>query len=58
MNISKTEIIKKIDELQSPKGGWSKKSLEKLGVLWPPPKNWRRNLIEEGTGLWIDEDYP
>lgn len=37
MNITPELIL----SLQSPNGGWSKDSLAKLGVPWPPPQGWR-----------------
>ena len=34
-----------IDSLLSAKGGWTRKSIEKLGLKWPPRKGWRKELI-------------
>lgn len=36
-----------IESIKSKKGGFSKKSLARLGVKWPPKKGWRKNL-EDG----------
>lgn len=40
-------MAKKIDALRTGSGGWSKESLAKLGVTWPPPKGWRKDLIRK-----------
>lgn len=45
--------------LQSPNGGWSKESLAKLGVPWPPPAGWRKKLEAkhwDRTEPWTDFD--
>ena len=34
-----------IDSLLSAKGGWTRISIEKLGLKWPPKKGWRKELI-------------
>jgi 5-methylcytosine-specific restriction endonuclease McrA len=34
-----------IEALKTPAGGWKRKTLEKLGVPWPPPKGWKKALI-------------
>ena len=44
---TKKEMIEKIESLKTSKGGWSRESLSSLGVSWPPPKDWKKNLIEE-----------
>ncbi len=40
-------MAKKIDDSRTEKGGFTKASLEKLGVPWPPPKGWRKKLIRD-----------
>ncbi|MDH4993012.1 hypothetical protein QEZ48_19545 [Aquamicrobium lusatiense] len=35
-----------IDAEKTPSGGWTKASLKKWGVSWPPVKGWRQKLIE------------
>ena len=35
-----------VEAAMTPKGGFSRKSLAKLGVPWPPPKGWRKALTE------------
>ena len=39
-------MAERIESLKSPAGGWTRASLAQLGVPWPPPKGWRRALIE------------
>ena len=33
-----------IDAARTPKGGWTRETLAKWGVPWPPPKGWRAEL--------------
>lgn len=33
-----------IDNLKTPAGGWTKATLAKLGISWPPPKGWKKRL--------------
>ena len=38
------------DEIQAahtPNGGWTKAQLEEWGVSWPPPKGWKKKLVEQ-----------
>ena len=42
MKITDTEI----EAAKSPRGGFTRKTLAAWGVPWPPPKGWRRALIE------------
>ena len=35
-----------IEAAKSPRGGFTRKTLAAWGVPWPPPKGWRRALIE------------
>lgn len=34
-----------IESIKSPRGGFTRAGLKKLGVPWPPPKGWRRKLM-------------
>lgn len=36
--------IEEIEAARSPKGGWTRKTLEGWGVPWPPPKGWKEAL--------------
>ena len=40
------DILHKIERLQSPNGGWTKKALAELGVSWPPKKGWKKELLK------------
>ena len=35
-----------IEAAKSPRGGFTRKTLAAWGVPWPPPKGWRKALIE------------
>jgi len=37
-----------IEQAMTPRGGYSKKTLEAWGVPWPPPKDWKNTLIKYG----------
>jgi hypothetical protein len=36
-------------------GGWTKDQLAEWGVPWPPPKGWKRHIIETGYPWEPDE---
>lgn len=38
-----------IEAARSPAGGWRRATLAKWGVPWPPPKGWRKALIDGRT---------
>ena len=38
-----TEV--QLEELRTPRGGFTKKTLAILGVPWPPPKGWKKKLL-------------
>ena len=40
-----------IDSLRSPAGGFTRKTIESLGVSWPPPHGWRWKLEHDGIDL-------
>jgi predicted GIY-YIG superfamily endonuclease len=42
------ERKKFLDSLKSPKGGYTRLTLEKLRVPYPAPKGWRSQLIDRG----------
>ncbi len=44
-----------IGEIATPRGAWTREQLEVLGVPWPPPKGWRRQLVAEQRTLTDDE---
>lgn len=44
------EIKRRIENLISENGGYSKSALLSLGVSWPPPKGWKEALIRQMAG--------
>ena len=36
-----------IERLRTSKGGWSRAQLAEWGVSWPPPKGWKKRLLQE-----------
>lgn len=36
----------KIERLKTVSGGWTKEGLKSLGIIWPPPKGWKRKLLD------------
>ena len=45
MNNKEMEAL--IESLKTENGGWTKESLERLGIKWPPPKGWKKLLISQ-----------
>lgn len=43
MKVTKEEIM----AAQTPNGGWTKETLAKWGVAWPPKKGWKAELIKK-----------
>lgn len=41
-----------LDKLRTPRGGYTRKTLEAIGIKWPPRKGWRKKLI----GQEIDDE--
>ena len=41
MKLTEDEILSKM----TPKGGWTRETLESWGVPWPPPKGWKKALL-------------
>ena len=37
-----------IEKAKTPTGGWVRETLEQWGVSWPPPKGWKKALLEGG----------
>lgn len=35
-----------IEAARTPRGGWTRETLAGWGVPWPPPKGWRKALLE------------
>jgi len=36
-----------IEQARTPAGGWTRDQLAQWGVPWPPPKGWKRRLIQD-----------
>lgn len=34
-----------IETAKTPRGGWTRETLARWGVSWPPPKGWKADLI-------------
>lgn len=46
-----------IERGKTRRGGWTRKTLAKWGVPWPPPKGWKR-LLNEGYDFTQIRKYP
>jgi hypothetical protein len=38
---------KEIEEAKTSAGGWTRETLARWGVSWPPPKGWKKALIKD-----------
>jgi hypothetical protein len=47
--VTRSEIQKLLESLKTPRGGWTRETLASLGVPWPPPRGWRKRLLESGV---------
>ena len=47
--MTEDEILLKIKNLRTPKGGLTKAGLASIGVPWPPPKGWKQRLLDKAT---------
>ena len=50
-----------IEAAKTPAGGWTRETLAQWGVPWPPPKGWRRAVIEQSTtakGAALNDPLP
>lgn len=45
LQLLKGEMEEQIEAAKTPKGGWTKAQLAAWGVPWPPPKGWKKALI-------------
>jgi hypothetical protein len=41
-----------IEAAKTPRGGWTRATLAKWGVDWPPRRGWKRRLIAQSTGRY------
>ena len=44
-------INAQIEASRTPKGGWTRDQLAAWGVPWPPPKGWRKALVDRAVLL-------
>ena len=48
-----------IESIKTANGGYIRKQLDALGVGWPPPKGWKKEIvgasIPRETALWLFE---
>lgn len=47
-----------IERSRSKKGGWTRKTLSKWGVPFPPPKGWRKAITKRDSGTSIPIGIP
>lgn len=41
-----------LERLKTKKGGYKRETLKLLGIPWPPPKGWKKDLIERDALKW------
>jgi hypothetical protein len=48
-----------IESLRTANGGWTREALASIGVPWPPPKGWKKELEikAEATRLFARQAY-
>jgi len=44
-----------LERLKSKRGGYTRNALQLLGVSWPPPRGWRRKLVNEAKQNMAEE---
>jgi hypothetical protein len=44
-----------LNRLKSPRGGYSRESLQYLGIGWPPKRGWRKALIKEARENHVNQ---
>lgn len=49
MNALLTDTL--ISEVATDRGGWTREQLGIMGISWPPPKGWRKQLVAEKRTL-------
>jgi hypothetical protein len=49
LTMTEDEILLKIKNIRTPKGGFTKAGLASIGVPWPPPKGWKQRLLDKAT---------
>jgi hypothetical protein len=46
-----------VEAAMTPKGGFSRASLAKLGVPWPPPSGWRKAITIHSEAVQLTSSY-
>jgi hypothetical protein len=47
-----------IEKARTPRGGWTRLTLQAWGVPWPPPHGWRRHIVKFGIPYSNAPDAP
>ena len=47
--MTRQQRIDVIDSSRTPRGAWTRATLNRFGVPWPPPRGWKRQLIQNPT---------
>lgn len=55
--MTKEEASKYVESFKTDKGGFTRDSLAKLGVSWPPKSGWRKDLIVKLSN-WEKQSAP
>ena len=45
-----------IEAARTERGGWTRETLVKWGISWPPPKGWKKKLRVEWMKIWLKEN--
>ena len=43
----KSVSLREIEQAKTERGGWTRETLAKWGVAWPPPKGWKEALMAD-----------
>lgn len=50
--MTKLPSPQEIEDAKTPRGGWTRATLAAWGVVWPPPRGWRKGLVAEYHKLY------
>ena len=51
-----SEMERRIMQVMTPKGGFTRAGIESLGIKYPPAKGWKQRLIREAGGVPVGDD--